>query len=200
MAKWKAGSKKGKKNPETAMVAYRGPIITKSPTQQTFRTTCLNRFTVTGTSASYIESYYSTASALTAVEFSNFAPLYKEYRVLGLSFEYYPWYDSGGYTGSTNQLSVGWAAPYHGPPPAFQGAVTSGTDLQVLQMEGSKPFHPGKPLRVEWRMNDVEEAQFISTSSSYSVGGIYAMVPTVTANKQYGTLVCRCLIEFKGRI
>lgn len=183
------------------MVSYKGPIAKGSGEMpQIIRVPLRARYTVSSGAAGFIETYLNTTNAFNAPEFANYAAIWREYRVLGIRFEYAPWYDSGGYIGSTNALSIGYAAPYHGPPPAFQGAVTTNTDLAVLQMDGSKKFHPGKPLVVEWRMGDVEEAQYFSTSVSYNVGGIYATVPSVTASRSYGTTIATILVEFKGRV
>jgi len=196
--------KKGKRGNggqgSTDLVIYRGPIKTTSAEPQRIRVALKQRITVGSTAAGYIETYIGTGSAYGNPEFGSYAALWREYRVLGLEYAYMPWYDAGGYIGSSNALSVGFMAPYHGASPSFQGAVTTNTDLLVCQMDGSKPFHPGKPLTVQWRMNDIEEAQFFNTTGAYSVGGIYGVVPTVTASRNYGTCVITVLIEFKGRV
>jgi len=183
-----------------AMVVYKGPITARPAAQPPVRLLLKNKYFATSNSAGFLEVWNATSQATSLPEWASFAGLYREYRVLGLRFEYAPAYDSGGYIGSSNTLSVGSAAVYHGPQPAWTGAVTSSSDLNTWMMEGAKPFHPGKSLVLEWRMNDVEEAQFFSTSSSYQSGGIYALVPTVTASRTYGSVFVSFLIEFKGRV
>lgn len=184
---------------DSAMVVYRGPIIRASMMPQSIRIPLRQRYNVSGASAGYLETYINTALAFSNPEFGGYGGEFKEYRVLGMRYEYYPWYDCGGYTGSSVLQSVGSMAPYHGTPLSIQGAVTTSSDQTVYQLDGSKRFHPCKNLTVEWRMNAVEEAQFYPISQSYSAGGIYGVVPTVTANRTYGTCFATFLVEFKGR-
>lgn len=193
---------KGGKKGDTGLIVYRGPILSSRPTEpQAVRVTLKFRYSVTAASAGYIETYLQTNNVLNSAEWATYANIWREYRILGIRFDYRNFYDKGGYPGSSLQYSTGAIAPYHGLPPSFQGAVTTGTDLAVWQMDGSVPFHPGTNTAVEWRMQDVEEAQFFNTSASATcLGGIYAMVPNATAGKQYGTLYASWLVEFKGRV
>jgi len=199
MAK-KKGSKGKQNKPSSGLIVYRGPINSASAIPQTLRIPLKQRYAVASGSAGFIETYLQTSNVLNFPEFGTYAPLWREYRVLGLRFQYMPWYDMSGYTGSGQTYSSGVIAPYHGAPPSFQGAVTSSTDLAVWQMDGSQVWHPCKPVTLEWRMSDVEEAQYFSTSTSLALGGIYGVVPTVTASRTFGTLYATVLVEFKGRL
>jgi hypothetical protein len=58
----------------------------------------------------------------------------------------------------------------------------------------------GKVLVMEWRMNDIEEAQFFPTSTSTVVGGIYGTVSGLTASTYYCSYYATWLVEFKGRV
>jgi len=196
------GRKNGKARNDSDLVIYRGPIIPRQNGQpQSIKVPIKYRYPVTAASAGYIETYLQSNNYANSAEWTSYAALWREFRVLGIRFDYRPFFDSSGYPGTTMVLSVGSAASYHGGPPSFQGAVTTGTDLAVWQMDGAKPFHPCKPMVIEWRMADVEEAQFFNTNSSPGcVGGIYAMCPNATAGRQYGTLFGTWLLEFKGRV
>jgi hypothetical protein len=196
------GNKKAKTGSDTGLVIYRGPIIPRQVSQsQSIKVPIKCRYPVTAASAGYIETYLQSNNFTNSGEWATYASLWREYRVLGIRFDYRPFFDSGGYPGTAIALSVGSAASYHGGIPSFQGAVTTSTDLAVWQMDGARPFHPCKPMVIEWRMSDVEEAQFFNTNSSPGVvGGIYAMVPSATAGRQYGTLFGTWLLEFKGRL
>lgn len=201
MRKSKKSKGSGKGNGDTGMVLYKGPIAASSPTvAQTVRIPL--RFVTLGNSSSagYIECGISTTQVGLSNEWSSYVGLWKEYRVLGIRVQYVAWYDKSGFTGSANSLSAGVIFPYHGPLPAFQGAVSSGTLSAAWQCDGAKPFHPGVDTICEWRMRDVEEAQFISTGGTGQSGGVYGMVPSVSASKGYGTFFVTFLVEFKGRI
>lgn len=197
-------AKKGKKggtnggSKETSMVIYRGPIQVSSQQPQNYRITMKTSGTVTSNSAGYIELYCNTASVPTFSEWSSIAPLWREYRVLGIRLDYVSCYDK---SGSNRTNYPGAIAPYHGAPPAWQGAVTSSSFANTWLMEGAKPWHPGVNFTLEWRMADIEEAQFLSTSSSYNLGGIYGTTAgTLSASVAFGVAFYTYLIEFKGRV
>lgn len=197
-----AKNRGAKAKPDSSLVVYRGPVLASHPSEpQIVRVPLKYRYPVTAASAGYIETYLQTNNAQNSNEWSTYANMWREYRILGMRFDYRCFYDKGGFNGAALQYSTGSICPYHGAPPPFQGAVTTGTDLSVWQMDGAVPFHPGTNVTVEWRMQDIEEAQFFNTSAPTGcLGGIYAMVPNATASKQYGTLYATWLVEFKGRI
>lgn len=183
-----------------SMVTFKGPITEQKPSDSIVRVLLKNKYNGGSNSAGFMELWNSTSQATTLPEWGTFAAVYREYRVLGIKWMYQPWYDAGGYIGSSNNLSVGTAAVYHGPPPSWQTAVTTTSDLNTWMMEGASPFHPGRPKTLEWRMNDVEEAQFVSTSTAVQSGGVYSIVPSLTASRQLGSVFVSFLIEFKGRV
>jgi len=196
-----AKGKRGLKASGTALVQYRGPISAKIQMgSEVSRTTLKSTGPCNSNSAQFVEVYATTAGVTSNSEWSNIAPLWREYRVLGLRLEYQPAYDSGGYTGSQRLQGLGAMASYHGPAPAWQGAVTGSSTSNTWQMQGARPFHMGKVLVMEWRMNDVEEAQFFPTSTSTVVGGIYGTISGLTASTYYGSSYITWLVEFKGRV
>jgi hypothetical protein len=106
----------------------------------------------------------------------------------------------GGYPGTAVVYGNGNVLSFHGGLPSFAGAVTTGTENSVNAYETAKPAHPGMVFSSEWRMQDVEEAQFFGTSNFATSGGIYYMCPQATASRKYGTMFVTMLIEFKGRV
>lgn len=193
----------GRGGPETSgtsMVVYRGPISRPNQGASSVRVALKGLYPINSASAGYIETFLNTATVPNLSEYGSFAATWREYRVLGIRYEYWPSYDSSGYNGSARTLSTGAMVAYHGPVPAWQGAVTSSSTTNTWLMEGAKPWHPSSHLVVEWRMSDIEEAQFFSTSSSFNSGGIYGVVPNASGNVPYGTCFATFLVEFKGRV
>lgn len=200
MAKKKNQNKKGS-NRGTDMVVYRGPIrIGNSVQPQSVRVNLKQVFNVSSAAAGYLEVYSNTTRPASTPEWASMASNFREYRVLGIRSEYVPNYDSSGFNGTGRALQPGAAAVYHGPDPAWQGAVTTSSVQNTFLMEGSRPFHPCKGCVLEWRMGDVEEAQFFSTSTSSAVGGVYSVSGTVTASVPFGVQFITTLVEFKGRV
>jgi len=195
----KSGKRKhGSNSNDSSLVIYRGPISRRSQQPQTYRVPLKQSYTASSNGAGFLEIFASTANATGTSEWSTIAPLWREYRVLGVRLEYMPCYDMGG-TNRTNFPGV--IASYHGPAPAWQGAVTTSSFNNTWLMEGAKPIHPCKPFVAEWRMSDVEEAQFFSTSTTYSSGGIYSVTGGVlSTSSTYGATFITCLVEFKGRV
>lgn len=188
----KGGSK------ETSMVIYRGPIQINSQQPQNYRVTLKTSGTVNSSSAGYIELFCNTASVPTFPDWGSLASLWREYRVLGIRLDYVSCYDK---SGSNRTNFPGAIAPYHGAPPAWQGAVTSSSFANTWEMEGSKTWHPCMNFTLEWRMSDIEEAQFLSTSSTYNLGGMYGTTAgTLSTNAAYGVGYYTYLVEFKGRV
>jgi len=197
MGKKKNGGSRQSAN-DSSMVVYRGPIMRRTQQPQEYRIPLKQSFSIASNSAGFVEIFLNTTNAQQCSEWASFAPLWREYRVLGLRFEYVASFDR---SGSNRTGFAGAIAPYHGSPPAWQQAVTSSSANNTWLMEASRPFHPCKDCTMEWRMSDVEEAQFFSTSTSYNSGGIYAVTGgTVTASSNFGVLFTTVLVEFKGRV
>lgn len=197
-------AKKGKKKQgspsrdSASLVVYRGPIAATNQQAQVQRVTLKNMYSISSAAAQYVEAYISTSNAVSCPEWGSFASNWREYRVLGMRFEYVSSYDKGG---SVRSGTAGAIAVYHGPAPAWQGAVTSSSTMSTWQMDGAKPFHPNSNVVAEWRMSDIEEAQYFSTSATYTSGGIYALSGgSVNASASYGVLYVTVLVEFKGRV
>lgn len=196
----KKGKKKSGSNTQasSSMVIYRGPIATRTQQPQEMRIPLKISYATQSTSASFIEMSVHTGMVSSTSEWGSFASLWREYRVLGIRWEYAPAYDR---SGSNRTNALGAVVTYHGPPPAWAGAVTTSSFNSTWLMEGATPFHPGEHRVLEWRMGDVEEAQFFSTSQSYSLGGIYATTAgSVSASSYFGQQFVTFLVQFKGRV
>lgn len=197
------GSKKNGKSQksDTAMVVYRGPISISSAGQpQTIKINLKSVFTVSSNSAGFFEVYSDTLRPSQTSEWSNYSSTWREYRVLGIRSEYVPNYDASGFNGTGRSYQAGASAIYHGPNPAWQGAVNSSSVANTFYMDGAKPFHPCERCVLEWRMGDIEEAQFFSTSAASVVGGVYSVSGTVTPSVPFGVQYITTLVEFKGRV
>lgn len=192
------GKRKGGAGAGVSLVQYKGPIQRKAQQPQTYRVPLRQTYNISSAAAGYVEIFATTANATGCSEWASIAPLWREYRVLGLRLEYMPCYDMSG----TNRTCYpGAIASYHGPIPAWQGAVTSSSFNNTWLMEGSTTFHPCRSFVKEWRMGDVEEAQFFNTSASYSAGGIYGVTGgTTSASTVFGAVYITVLVEFKGRV
>jgi hypothetical protein len=197
--KTKAGSGKqmgrDKSNPSSAVVVYRGPIHTSKPLASDTATVRLAvNFNVTGSSVGY-SGYAGTGGVTGSADWSRFAGIYDECRIMGMEMQYVPnainctqVVQSAGFTNVTNN-------------PTNPGPFTSLS--QVIGYEDWRASNSGQPFRRVWRMSSTEEAQFVSTSSTpASQGWINIWFPnaTTTGSAAYGFIIVTYVVQFRGRI
>jgi len=149
--------------------------------------------TMTGGSVG-LQNYYGMVNCTNCSDWSKYAGLYDEYRVLGMQVEYWP----NALDGSTQVIqSAGMSVATHSTSNPFPF-----TSLSVIGDYGTvQPFYTGKPCKLIWKMASTEESQFTPTASSGSQGyvGFWAPNATTTSSGAYGYALVSFAVQFRGR-
>jgi len=195
--KKRSGKKKTSSGPTTGATAYRGRLtiprafaVNSEPTMVWLR--AFN--TITSTAGGVISPVYSNTDPRTlAIDFSNYAALYTEYRVLGIHVEYQP-----GVMFSTNNVLT------YGQPwgiGTIRGSLSSATTYtDVATLPDVKLKSVNQPWRWECRSVQPLEMGFISVStdptSSYS---IRTFASGYAATTTYGSTIVTYCLQFLAR-
>lgn len=147
-----------------------------------------------GGSAVGLQNYQSASNITSCSDWSSFATTFDEYRILGFELDWIPSTDAGN---ASVVHSAGLAITTHSPANPFPFTAIS----TMAAYADWKPFNTGKPLRLEWKMQSSEEAQFVTTSTTINQGfiGFWAPYATTTASNSYGMLVVTYKVQFRGR-
>lgn len=185
---------KGRAKISSSSLTFRGPI--RAPSAGVVTDDAIVRMSFagypTGTSVG-MQNYYSTANVSSCTDWTNLAAVYDEYRVLGYEIDYFPSYSGG--NASVVQCA-GLAITTHQPNNPFP-FTSIGT---MAGYQDWKPFDTGKPLKLEWKMDSVEEAQFASTTGTLPVFGYTGYwAPYATSTSQYGIQLLTYVVHFRGR-
>ncbi len=122
---------------------------------------------------------------------SEYSTSWSEYRVLGIRFEFVP------------QFSVNTTAVTTGPLVHsilhMAGAPSNTTYATSLGYGDARLGHVTKPFLREWKMTEVNEAQFLSTASPASTAYVFlAYADTLTTGTAYGAVFRTWLIQFRN--
>lgn len=199
MAKSKAGKQSQKGNnaagPPSSVVKYTGTIRGKgvdgTVNDAIVETMSFAQF-ATGSSVG-LQNYQTATNISNCGDWSSFVAVYDECRILGIELDWFP--NTG--AGSTSVAhSAGLAVSTHSPINPFPF-----TSISTMSDYAWKPFHTGKPLKLVWKMDSTEEAQFVPTSGVVSQGalGFWAPYATTTASNAYGMIVVSFKVQFRGR-
>jgi len=153
------------------------------------------------TAAGVIANVY-TNDPTNTVEWSSISSVFDEFRVLGFDIEYFP---LNRYSKTTTVCTPGVGVIDHNTVTAL-GSLTAGfqhESCRVLSLEdpwtSRKDFAGNKAPPLKWRMAAAEEAVFTSTSGTLSNSSIKFYFSGLTVSTQYGIVLLRFIVQFRGR-
>lgn len=181
--------------PSESVVVYRGPLKAPASSAPNDMVTVYMSYinTLTGSSVG-LQSYHTTSQVSATNDWSKYAALYDEYRVLGFEVDYWP---AAGEGSTQNASASGMWVTTHSTASPWPF-----TNLQTMSDYGSvQPFYTYKPSKCSWKMASTEEAQFYPTGSTVSQGslGFWAPYATTTTSAAYGYELIRFAVQFRGR-
>lgn len=195
MAKTKAGKNKvGPKvrNVSSDTIRYTGPIRSenKGMADDSMTVTLSAAFSVSGSSVG-LQMSTGSDGITSAADWTRFAALYDEYRVLGFEQKFLPHYKAGN---NAVVHSAGFACSTH-------SATNPGpfTSIMAAVEYDWKEVNTANSFTTQWKMNSTEEAQFGVTSNPVAQGWINAFLPTATSTGSYGYCVNVFVVQFRGR-
>ena len=170
---------------------YRGPIISKAGKEETDLHT-VNLF--------YIAELISTGGGVVnnvlddnpsnCSEWSNFAALFHECRVLGAQLDFYPQNRYSKSTTITRPLA----------------ALTDRESSSAIASYAAAFNHPSArmvslddPFTVVWKMQNAEESQFMAAGSTVAKHWFKFYADTVSNTTTYGIYRVTLLVQFRGR-
>jgi hypothetical protein len=142
-------------------------------------------------SAGGVVSNVFTTNPNTAINWSSFAGIYDEYRVLALHIEYLP-------SNRYNKSNATLVAPgYIVIDTDDTGAITVRNDAATYT---SKKFVSLEmPWSMTYRMSTTENSQFITTASPISTSCFKLFFDNLTAAAFWGSVALTYVVQFKGR-
>lgn len=184
---------------ESALV-YRGPTRVSTGNNTALTTTCLVRTSApagNATTGMYLDT--GTEGITGCNDWSNFASVYDEYRVLALEVTYVPNYDANYATGGLTQ-AVGAVGMYHDNVVRVSGGVTTFVSLaDVCTNPSWQIWHTGTRAKWTWKATGTEEMQFYPVASAVRTGSIAGWIPGAASTSNYGTIFVSHVVQFRGR-
>lgn len=181
-------------DPSSNSTKYTGAIVIRPKvgevTVATTNLTLVTTFTTNGSGDAF--AVYSTDQVTSVPEWSTWASLYREYRVLGMEATYMP-RATAEYPATGVQIGYGATYIQHGT----SGAVSSTT--AAVENATYQPWSVGKWARRTWHMTSVDEANFITTATYANFGGVGFCAEAAQASSAFGTVYVRYLVQFRGR-
>ncbi len=188
--------KKGKgnfPNPGPAAVIYKGPLKPSKMKQEAESIVTTLNFTgiLPSTAGGVIDSSYSNdPNSYSLADWTSLVALYHEYRVLGVRVEYFPWNRYNKTTTVCTPLItvVDRAA-----------AGTLGSYQAAMSHESAKKCSLEDPWSEEARMESIEEATYISTSSTTASFWIKFYADGLSVSTTYGRMFVYVVVQLRGR-
>lgn len=196
--KHKAGGKKEKplisKNPfqvDPNSIGYEGPIITKKDKEQIDTYVVLLKLVsnLSSSGGSQITQTFSSNPA-SAGDWSSLAAVWEEYRILGMRVKFRP---DNRYSKTTTICRPGYAVVDRGSSAAL------GSIQAAANHESAKEVDLEDPWSIEAKMNNADEASFISTASPQAFIWIKLWFEGLTASTEYGIIETAWRVQFRGR-
>ncbi len=184
---------RGRKNfpvaPSSGALIYRG--IIPQNTAETGIVATLRDYVTFNTGAGTGFNSQLDNNPSSADNWSEYSTSWSEYRVLGIRFEFVP------------QFSVNTTAVTTGPLVNsilhMAGAPSNTTYATSLGYGDAKLGHVTKSFVREWRMTEVNEAQFISTASPANTAYVFiAYADSLTTGTAYGAIFRTWLVQFRN--
>jgi hypothetical protein len=174
-------------NIPTNRISYNGPLATT--VDSTVSTFYLD--STISASASGIVSAVLDNDPSSAQNWVSYTACWNEYRVLGIRYKYVP----------GNVVNTATIAGFTGYHCIIRGMTAPTiTSLSEAASTGiSRPWTAFRPWSRDWKMSDVDEATFISTSFPTTTSRTLAIYATGgTASTTYGHLSTQYLVQFRG--
>lgn len=146
----------------------------------------------TSSSGGKFDGAWITSQVTSCTDWSSFASVYQEYRVVAMEVKWLNRYNST-YT-TTITPGFGAMAVYHIPT-----VPTAISIDEVVQNANHKLWNTGRPLTMEWRARGTEEMAWMTTATSSSHGGIQVYAEGCTASTLLGCWILTFTVEFRGR-
>lgn len=182
-------------NPPATKMRYDGPVRLPTGDGLSEDTITVNLTTIDigQANASGVLSFaIDTAAVVNSPDYSGYSDAYHEYRVMAMEVE---WLNKNGEAFDiARRPSVGKMAVEHIP------TVTPPVSLVTTAAhQSNKTWHSGRPLKMHWRMNSVEEALFNSVGAPVPHGGIIGWIDDLSSNEYYGYFSTTYLVQFRNR-
>lgn len=174
---------------------YSGPIrlpVKAGMDDRIVRANLVINSALTSNGAGTVSGYFDSGAISSSIDWSNYAGLYSEYRILGIRFDWVPFYD-GSYNASMLQGAGAWAVWHNG-----SGSVPASLD-EVTSQSTYKALRSSTPSSMELRFRGFEELQWITTSSTPTYGNLRFYISGLTPSTTYGRLMATYLVEFRSR-
>lgn len=173
---------------------YRGPLHLRSGglDQRVTRANVVLQSNASTSVTGKINGFWISSDVTSCTDWSSFANVYQEYRVVGLEVKWFNRYNdtySATVTPGYGAQSV-WHTPVVPTP--------TSTD-EVLQNANNKLWNTNRPLTMEWRARGTEEMVWTPITSTSSHGGIQYYAENAIASTNYGMWVVTFCVEFRGR-
>lgn len=188
----RGGRPQGNVNPDASDVIYRGPLRVPGSLENLDRIVSNFHFVIQATSdgSGKLTSVLRTDPS-SAADWSNFTGSYHEYRVLAMQVRFEP---SNRYSKTTTICQPIICVVDHNT----SAALTS--YAQAYGHASSEIVTLEDPWKRDWRMNDVQEADFVVTSVAPSqVGGVKVYGDGLSVSTVYGMYFITWLVQFRGR-
>jgi len=181
---------KGSKNPGEHTIMYRGVIQDSSSLNEIerFCSVCDWVSTISTSSGGVINAVVPVAPT-NAELWTQLIATFDEYRVLAVECKYVPNYSS---LPSTLLGGVLGMVVDHDSSSALS-SLASGAAYESFQMA---PID--RPLVATWRMSTTLEAQYVNSQAAANAGSIKLYASGLTASSNYGTVVVRYRLQFRG--
>lgn len=179
-------------NPDARVIDYRGPIDVPGTNEQIDHI-AVNIHYVVGVSSSaagVINAIYRSDPSAGA-DWASFTSAYHEYRVLAMRVRYEP---SNRYSKTTTicQPLVTVVDHNNGSALGSYAAAYGHQSAKLVTLED--------PWVRNWRMHDVQEADFIETTvAPTQVSGVKLYADSLSVSTTYGMVFITWLVQFRGR-
>jgi hypothetical protein len=192
----RASSRKNKMDsgPSSLALSYKGQTVSKWDKNNTNTVSVVLRqlTTITSSAGSQIENVFSIDNPNGSTNFSTYAEVFDEYRVLSSEISYEP---SNQYTGASttivNPLATVLDRDGAGPLTGFNQALGYGSfELKNLSRKWTRSY----------KMDGTREAVFLTTASPGSTGDFLIYAGGLTASTAYGYVVQTWRVQFRGAL
>lgn len=176
----------------SSSLVYRGPVVRNNDRMNTtvVEIVLAGGGAITSTAGGVIANTFSIDDPGTAANWSDYATVWDEYRVLAAELYYSP-------QNVFNKLTTTVCAP--GYLVIDRDGSSALTSYSQASAYGSSRFLSlEKPFRSIFRMNGVREAIFVTTASPGSTGSWLMYFSGLTASMTYGQVLIKWRVQFRG--
>lgn len=133
-----------------------------------------------------------SADPTTRQDFSNFAEVYKEYRVRGFKLTFVPAFMHTAPPGAVHGFGAGCVSH-------VSGFTTPANRNACLGSFSSKDLTTGRKWSFEWRASEAVEHNFIACTQAWNFGGIQIWIDNCTPSFKYGYFKYEYIVDFRFR-